>query len=218
MTIFSCAVTHFYIFFGNFSLAPFIRLFSFCTCSYTFLILFSSYSWFSSAPRAYLRHVSPSFYLVIPVSGLPQGWFVPTYFLAIYGPCLPAFFPCFVIFPNQITPRRSTITNQNIHWKTWPSLLLTRLQLGQRQWAPLWDMGSSCCSSTQMSQVWWAPWWEGWLQRRCWKETVSAFDLVCLRELLKSLLYFSQIYARTIMGHLYMMWKEDWEEWRHCGQ
>ena len=41
---------------------------------------------------------------------------------------------------------------------------------------------------------------------------MSAFDLVSLRELLKSLLYFFQIYARTIVGHLYMMWKEDWEE------
>lgn len=147
-----------------------------------------------------------------------SGMICVSLFFSYSGSLFTCFFLCFVIFKNWIIPTKTTITNQNIHWKTWPSLLLTRLQLGQRQWAPLWDMGSSCCSSTQMSQVWWAPWWAGWLQRRCWKETVSAFDLVSLRELLKSPLYFSQIYARTIMGHLYMMWKEDWEEWRHCGQ
>lgn len=208
--MFSCAVTHFYIFFGDFSLVPFIRLFSFCTCSYTFLILFSSYPWFSSAPQAYLRHISPSFYLVIPVSGLPQGWFVSAYFLAIHGPCLPAFFPCFVIFPNQITPRRSTITNQNIHWKAWRSLLLTCLQLGQRQWAPLWDMGSSCCSSIQMSQGD----FRGDVGKRLWVH----LTLCLLENCLNLHCIFFQIYARTIVGHLYMMWKEDWEEWRHCGQ
>ena len=69
--------------------------------------------------------------------------------------------------------------------KTWWSLYLICLQLGQRWQTPLWDMGSSCCWSTQRSQVWFM------VGRVTLVEMIetcfNVFHFVSLRELFKSL-------------------------------
>ena len=101
----------------------------------------------------------------------------------------------------QIIPRKNKIKNWSLLLKTWWSLYLICLELGQRWQAPLWDMGSSCCWSTQRSQVWYMV---GIVTSVEMIETCfNVLHFVSLRELFKSLfeqLNFFRFNEQMVMG------------------